>query len=332
VLFTGTPEQADAVLRAMRNVATAGGAHPLTDADRAALLAAHHIVLRGAGELDPDGLADVTPGDFAAQLTKREDAEHAAGFLTIMAIVDGEVDDERIAAATRYVRALGRDEPYLRDLGEIAKQKLDEARADIGRRNIKSFTGKWSREDLDAWILPYRDHPDADLHARYSELASYDDGTFGKAFADFYTLNGFDYPGKPDSANEQFTTPHDSAHVLSGYDTSPQGELLVSTFTAGMHPDEPITGHILPVIVSWHLGIELAKFAGSYTGALDPRKFWVAWERGDETAGDTLSPLWDFWAHAARPLDDVRHEMRVPLLTPADAADGRFPDWYRPTA
>ena len=39
------------------------------------------------------------------------------------------------------------------------------------------------------------------------------------------------------------------AHVLSGYDTSLQGELLVSTFTAGMHPDEPITGHILPVII-----------------------------------------------------------------------------------
>ena len=161
-------------------------------------------------------------------------------------------------------------------------------------------------DDIDAWIMPYRDHPDPELHARYAALTSNDEGTFGKAFADFYTANGFAYAGDPGSANEQFTTPHDSAHVLSGYDTSLQGELLVSTFTAGMHPDEPITGHILPVIVSWHLGIELAEFAGSTTGSLDPRKFFVAWTRGDETAGDTLSPRWDFWEHAPVPLAEVR--------------------------
>jgi hypothetical protein len=29
------------------------------------------------------------------------------------------------------------------------------------------------------------------------------------------------------------------------------------TFTVGMHPLEPMAGHILPVIFSWHLGIEL---------------------------------------------------------------------------
>ncbi|MPY91772.1 MAG: hypothetical protein GEV08_01540 [Acidimicrobiia bacterium] len=154
----------------------------------------------------------------------------------------------------------------------------------------------------------------------------------GQAFHEFYARNGFDYPGAPTSANERFTTPHDSAHVLSGYDTSLQGELLVSTFTAGMHPDEPITGHILPVIVSWHLGIEVAKFAGSSTGSLDPRKFWVAWERGDETAGDTLGPTWDFWGLTEQPLAEVRRAMAVPALDPADAADGVYPDWYEPTA
>jgi hypothetical protein len=331
VLFAGTPEQADAALRAMRHVATAGDAHPLSDADRAALIAAHHIVFRVDGDFDPDSLDDITPDDLAAVLTKRDDAEHVAGFLAVMALVDGVLDDARIRSADHYVHALGLHEPYLRDLGELARNKLAEARADMNRRNIKSFSGKWRSVDLDAWIMPYADHPDPELHARYQTLTSYDDDTFGKAFADFYSMNGFDFAGNPDSANEAFTTPHDSAHVLSGYDTSLQGELLVSTFTAGMHPDEPITGHILPVIISWHLGIELAKFAGAATGSLDPHKFFVAWERGDETAGDTLSPHWDFWAHVHEPLADVRHAMRVPALDPADAADGRYPDWYKPT-
>ena len=61
MLFAGTPEQADAALRAMRHVATAGDAHPLSDADRAALIAAHHLVFHLDGDLDPESLEDITP-------------------------------------------------------------------------------------------------------------------------------------------------------------------------------------------------------------------------------------------------------------------------------
>ena len=157
-------------------------------------------------------------------------------------------------------------------------------------------------------------------------------GTFGRTFADFYAANGFVFPGVPESANQQFVVPHDSAHVLSGYDTSVQGEILVSAFTAGMHPDDAVSAHVLPVIMVFHLGIPMNDFAGSSTGALDPRKFWVAWSRGDQVSGDTLSHDWDFWAHVDEPLDAVREAMGVAPLDPADAADGEYPDWYHPSA
>jgi hypothetical protein len=130
--------------------------------------------------------------------------------------------------------------------------------------------------------------------------------------------------------NEQFATPHDTCHVMSGYDTSPQGELLVSTFTAGLHPEEPMSGHILPVIMSWHMGIELIRFAGAVKGQLDPEKFWNAWERGSEVAMDVFSPQWDFWAAAREKLDDVRAAYCVSPLDPAYAAHGVIPPWYHP--
>jgi len=332
MLFGGTPEQAAAALRAMKHVATAGGAHRLSDADKVALVAAHEVVFRMEGELDPDALGDITPAELAAVITKTADVEHVAAFLTVMSIVDGELDRDRIRSASAYAAALGVHEPYLRDLGRLARQRLAEARADIGRRNMRSFTGRWMSDDLDAWLMPYRDTPDPELHERYRALASNAEGSFGRAFADFYAANGFEYPGVAGAANESFTTPHDCAHILSGYDTSPQGELLVSTFTAGMHPVEPVTGHILPVIVSWHLGVELAKFAGSTTGSLEPHKFWVAWDRGDRSAGDTLSQRWDFWSHGEEPLADVRAAMAIPVLAPSDAADGAYPEWYQPMA
>jgi hypothetical protein len=331
MLFAGSTAETDATLRAMKHVATAGGAHPLSDADRATLAGAHTIVFQGTGELDADALPDLAPADFADRVTA-PNREHAAAFVAVMTTVDGAIDAQRIGSAARYVAALGLDEPYMRDLVALAEHRLAEVRADITRRNERSFTGRDLDEGIDEWINVYREHPDPALHARYEALRSCPEGSLGRAFADFYDENGFEYAGVPSAANDEFTTPHDCAHVLSGYDTSLQGELLVSTFTAGMHPEDAVSAHLIPVLMSWQLGVGISDFSGAATGNLDPRKFWVAWTRGDQLTGDTLSHDWDFWAHVGEPLDDVRASMHVPPLDPADAADGEYPGWYHPSA
>jgi hypothetical protein len=331
MLFSGSNAETDATLRAMKHVATAGGAHELSDTDRVALTAAHTVVFGGAGVLDPDALPDITPAHLADVVTAGN-REHAAAFLAVMATVDGAVDSARIDTAARYVRALALDEPYLDDLAALAQRKLVEVRADVARRNMRSFTGADLDESIDEWVSIYREHPDPELHARFDALRAAPIGTFGRTFADFYAANGFAFPGVPEAANQEFAVPHDSAHVLSGYDTSVQGEVLVSAFTAGMHPDDAVGAHVLPVIMVFHLGVPLADFAGASTGALDPQKFWVAWTRGDQLTGDTLARDWDFWAHVDQPLDELRDAMAVPALDPADAADGEYPDWYHPSA
>ena len=43
-----------------------------------------------------------------------------------------------------------------------------------------------------------------------------------------------------------------------------------------MHERAPMSGHILPVIWSWHIGIQLNPVAKRATGALDPEAFWLA--------------------------------------------------------
>jgi len=45
----------------MKHVATAGAARPLSDTDRAALVAAHRVVFGGDGPLDP---ADAADGEY----------------------------------------------------------------------------------------------------------------------------------------------------------------------------------------------------------------------------------------------------------------------------
>ena len=106
-------------------------------------------------------------------------------------------------------------------------------------------------------------------------------------------------------------TSHDSSHLLAGYDTTPRGELLVSTFTAAMHRKEAMSGHVLPVIFSWHLGIALNELAGAAKGALDPQEFWHAWARGEAMKVDLFGPAWDFWAATRDPIAAVRTRIGI---------------------
>jgi hypothetical protein len=324
------------ILAALRDVATRGGAAPLTDTDRAALAAFDRYLLRHDGAPDDGASGDETssgdPHALAHALASPADREHVVQGLVVMALVDGTVDEGRIARALAYAKALGGRVDGVRDLAELGRGHLDWVRADAQRKNLKSITGGALHGPLDAWILPYRDKPDPALADRYRALGALPEGTLGRGFFDFYRMHGFAFPGERDGVNERFGTPHDSTHVLSGYDTSPGGELMVSTFTAGMHPREPMSGHILPVIMSWHLGLELVKFAGATTHALDPRAFWLAWSRGNATTTDTFDAAWDFWGAASRPLDALRREYGVPPLDPGLSGSTARPDGYKASA
>lgn len=332
MLVDATAAEAAAIVRAMREVATAGGTEPLTDADRTAIRAVHHYVFRGQDELDVDALEPITPADLAASVADQRVRDHAVGFLAVMATVDGTIDKAKIGVVERFASALGSTADEVHQLSEAAAGHLSWVLADMARQNALSITGHELKGDFGAWLQPYTAAPGPDLAARYEALAGSSAGSFGAAFHAFYKANGFKFAGTPGTPNERFATPHDSTHVLSGYSTTPQGELLVSTFTAGMHRQEPVSGHILPVIFSWHLGVVVVQFAGRFTGALEPRRFWVAWTRGSALVADVFDPAWDFWASVERPLDDLREQYQVPPLDPSDAADDHPPAWYRPTA
>lgn len=318
------------ILAALRDVATRGHAAPLTDADRAALAAFDRYLLRHDGAPD-----DASPGDpraLAHALASPADREHVVQALVVMALVDGTVDEGRIARALHYAKTLGGRVDGVRELAELGRGHLAWVRADAQRKNFRSIAGGALHGPLDPWILPYREAPDPALADRYRALGTLPAGTLGRDFFEFYAAHGFAFPGERDGVNERFGTPHDSTHVLSGYDTSPGGELMVSTFTAGMHPREPMSGHILPVIMSWHLGLELVEFAGATTHALDPRAFWLAWSRGNATTTDTFDAGWDFWSAAARPLDELRRAYGVPPLDPASSGSTARPEGYKASA
>jgi hypothetical protein len=305
-----SPRQTDAILGAMAQVAAAPSGGPIATADRTSIAACAQFLFRRPEAPEIDALPRSTPSDLRNAVGTGALGEYALRCLTVMAFVDGVLDAGKIDAVLGYAAALGIDTDYLNEIAASAKGKLQWALADMVRANMESITGAhWADGDALAWLLPYRDgQADQALEARFEALGELPKESFGRAFCDFYKSNGYLFPGNPQALNEHFAVSHDSTHVLAGYTTDPRGELLTSTFTAAMHDDHPMSGHILPVIYSWHLGIKINDVAQSAQGALDPAAFWHAWERGGKTRIDLFGRDWDFWTWAPRPIAALRAE------------------------
>jgi hypothetical protein len=306
--------QSDAILGAMRQVALAGG-RPLSYSDTASILAAGRYLLRRPGFDDTDTLAAVDPADLVSALNGQSElAREAVKYLAVMALVDGSLDGKKIARVLDYARALDVEAAYLTEIVEAASGHMTWAIADMTRKNVESITSRpWPKDgDAAAWILPYAGAgTQPELAARYEALGKLADSTFGKAFWAFNKTNGYTFPGDPTALNETFATPHDSTHVISGYDASPRGEILVSTFTAAMHPINPMAGHILPVIFNGHLGIKFNDVARYTTGGFDPDEFWHAWARGRDTTVDIFDRNWTIWDWVDHDLEEVRQTFNV---------------------
>ena len=302
-----SPAEARTILKAMLAVAAAGPA--VTAADRASIVAAARYIFRL--DLPPD-LAGLTPPsrqDLQALAGKPDLATEAVRFATVMAFVDGTLDHAKLKAVLDLAATLGVKADFVTDIAEVAQGHLRDATAHMIRANLESLTGKpWTTDgDAMAWFQPYKGaNADPALAARFHALAELPDETFGHAFAVFYLSQKYAFPGEEQALNFRFAAPHDSSHILAGYDTTPRGELLVSTFTAAMHRKEAMSGHVLPVIFSWHLGIALNELAGAAKGALDPQEFWHAWARGEAMKVDLFGPAWDFWAATRQPIAAVR--------------------------
>ncbi len=313
--------QARVALGAMKAVASANG--ELRPADRDALEgAARHIFYAGQG-LDFAAMQSPTSAAVAQAFPTADFRRYIMQLIAVMAFVDGTVDQKKLAVALRYAADLGVTDNYIRDIAETATDHIDWVRADMSRNNAESIRGMDLGKDFAGQFLPYDKNPDPPLAARFRALASLPYETFGRAFYDHYTEAGYIFPGEPGGLSILFGVPHDSAHVVSGYGTSVQGELLVSTFTAAMHGSQGMSGHILPVIFSWHMGIVLNPLAGSAKGAFDGEKFWRAWERGRLATLDTFGPDWDFWGLVETPLAQIRSDYQVAPLDEAHAADGK---------
>jgi hypothetical protein len=309
-----TLEQARSTLAIMLGVAAAEG--PPTDADKQCIAAATHYIFHLEEQFGLAGLTPLSPYRLSTLAADRAVATQAVSFAAVMALIDGTINAAKLSAVVKLAGALNVNDDFIDDLARLALGDMAEAKAHMIHANLESITGRaWAAAEMGPWLQPYDAQPDPALATRFHALERLPVDTFGRAFADFYQINGYAYPGEPAALNFAFAIPHDSVHVLAGYDTTPRGELLTSTLTATMHRSHAMAGHVLPVILSWHLGIPLNDVAGAAHGALNPEEFWHAWARGEDATADLFAPDWNFWAAAIQPIGAVREA--VGFVVPA---------------
>jgi hypothetical protein len=312
-LLRPPPEAAVLGLRAMKMVASEGGA--IRPGARRLLLAAQRIFL--GVDVALDDLSSIEPEALAAGLPAalREQFVRA---MVVMSFTDGVPSPGSVATIDRFARALGVDQPAIETTRKFAEGHLWLGRLDYLRRsNIRGMVeGELEHGVLRAAksLLGIRGLlEDPALAARYAGFASLPEGTLGKVLFAHYRKNGFTFPGEKGGFPESGIY-HDMTHVLSGYDTDPQGELQVGAFTAGYRKKDPLYVAMLPLLL-FCADINVTPIPHDHTEALFSQpgiaeEFIVAYERGADVRLD-LSDHWDFWPEVARPIADVRRDLGI---------------------
>lgn len=310
------PEEGLLCLRAVRETAARDGVVPL--AARALIEAAKRSVLNLA--VDVDTLAPIAPAELAAGLHTPGLADQVVQAMLVAVLADGEPDPGCFARVEAFAAALGIDAPALRTVRLLCERHQLLCRLDwLRRSHIK-----------DMLVDQYRHHgglrgaiegllgmrgviEDRSITKPYIALADLSPETLGHAFFRHYRDNGFAFPG------EKFGFPeagvyHDMAHVLGGYDTTPQGEHCVAGFQAGFKRVNPFYV-ILLAAFSFGAGTNVTPLPQPYvTGILaEPglaARFIDAVERGARVNTD-LSDNWDFWPLMPLPLDEARRRLNI---------------------
>ena len=262
--------------------------------------------------VDASRLVPIAPDELATSLTDDTARRALVQQLVVLTTLDGEIDGQEVATVEAFASALDVEERGVRTIRQIAEGRPRRAAFGLARRSFMPalIARLWREHGLRGiWrLVRGAVLGDARQAARFAALALLPPETLGRRLHDHFVGNAFRYPGQPKGVPELMLF-HDLGHVLGGYGTTPDQELLVAGFQAGyMHGDG--LAMYLMIAMLFQLAIEpVARLRGvePRKGQLDVVAFMQAVERGRAMQASLVG--WDPWPHVARPLAEVRAEL-----------------------
>ncbi len=152
----------------------------------------------------------------------------------------------------------------------------------------------------------------------YKRLGLLPEGTLGREYWKHMTREGFGFPGDVAGIPASIAY-HDIAHVLTGYETTPMGEIQQGSFQGGNRREDGFF-FIQMVILQFHQGVPVTPAAAPVTGHFQPDQVLWAIHRG-AAANVDVTHQWDFWPWVTLPLDEARARLALlPKLAEAAPA------------
>ena len=188
-----------------------------------------------------DALPQITPEELASHVSDAGQALQLVRFMVVACLVNGAPAIQQISLINEYAAALRVDESAIGVISHLAKGRVWRFRlAFLRRSHIRDYLRNTYRisggnvlQVIKA-VLIFRgvigENPE--LASRYRALKKLPEGTLGHQLFSHLTRASLPFPGEHGGLPEG-SIYHDVAHVLSGFDTSPEGEMQAAAFQVG---------------------------------------------------------------------------------------------------
>jgi hypothetical protein len=283
------------------------------------------------------------PAEFAHAMARRDEGfrQRMLQFMLLCALVLVPLPESVVRRVDEYAHELGVSNDMLRIADRYSRGSLGLALIDFQRSGYMQEWDPAHTQPLhtsgaleDAWAECVSDEA---LAQQWEHLRTLPAHTFGGQVGRFYDARGFVFPGRPGSA-PPLLAQHDWMHVLTGYGSTVESELEVFAFIARAN-DDPRGFSLLAMVISLFETGYMASGAGLFRydrGHLSHEGMAVrladAMRRGALCAAHADGPdlmRIDWFAHAARPLDDVRAEFGIVPKSEHAIACGSVTAWER---
>jgi uncharacterized tellurite resistance protein B-like protein len=317
-LVTADPHSATDQLRALTRVARAARTG-LDRPQRALLDAIQRVVMEAHDDIEP--LKEISSAELAARAIDPAQALQLIRLMVVMAMADGPPSTPQVSLISDFAAALHVDEPAVKVISHLANGRRRRFRlAFLHRSHIRHYfrnTARMSgsRLSVPKALLIFRGViREPERAARFRALEQLPEDTLGHHFYRHCVDADLAFPGEKGGFPEGAIF-HDVTHVLSGYDTSPEGELKNAAFQAAFTRDDHdfFTWLVSIVLHGTRVNItpfpipEIPGLIGQGDLALDIMR---ELQRGKSVKQD-LGDAWDFWDYAELPIEVARERLGV---------------------
>jgi len=267
---------------------------------------------------DFDTLAPARALDVAGALPSPEQRHELVELMVLMELVCRPIPAPLRESVERWAAELGVDDNGLLLVRDLAANAQARATADFYRLNWIGDGDPQDDPHFQELLAHYGSaayaltvEADPAITARWQALADCPAGSLGQALHGFYQERGFCLPGVVGSGNEALAQ-HDWIHVITGYGTTPLGEMQVTGFMAAASPSAGAMLGFLGAVCIWQTGllrsvVVTPSHHTSLTDAGAAEQVAAAIARGSRCKVDPLVGM-DYFSIADLPLEMIRRD------------------------